>query len=154
MLRLSKLTDYATVILSRMAGKKDSVHAATEIANTTGIALPTVCKLLKILARAEVLVSIRGAKGGYRLSRSPDRISVADVICALEGPIALTECGISNDNCQQSSQCEIRGNWSVINNVIRNALESVSVADLIVPAGHARNEFTVPVESIYLQQRR
>ncbi len=154
MLRLSKLTDYATVILGRMAGDKDCIHAATEIANTTGIALPTVSKLLKILARAGVLISIRGAKGGYRLSRSPDRISVADVICALEGPIALTECGLSDDNCQQSAQCEIRGNWSVINGAVKSALESVSVADLIVPTEHTSSEFKVPIAKIYRQQRR
>ena len=154
MLRLSKLTDYGTVILGRIAAEHGGVHAAAEIAQATGIAPPTVSKLLKLLAKAEIVVSVRGAKGGYRLSRSADRISVAEVICALEGPIALTECSISDDNCRQSSICDIRGNWTVINKAIKTALESVSLADLIVPVAYTSVKFTVPVDSIHRQQRQ
>ena len=95
MLRLSKLTDYATVILSFMARDNTHVHAAMEIASVTGIALPTVSKILKLLVNAKVLVSTRGAKGGYALARAPEKITIAAVISALEGPIALTECSIS-----------------------------------------------------------
>ncbi|MDO9139131.1 MAG: SUF system Fe-S cluster assembly regulator [Methylobacter sp.] len=147
MLRLSKLTDYATVILSFMAREKTQV-AAMEIAAVTGIALPTVSKILKSLVNAEVLVSTRGAKGGYALARMPEEISVATVINALEGPIALTECSISHQGCEQALGCDIGGNWSLINQTIHNALESVTLADLIRPAV-LPNEVFIPVSSLY-----
>ncbi|MEY3807079.1 MAG: hypothetical protein RI893_55 [Pseudomonadota bacterium] len=147
MLRLSKLTDYATVILSFMARDTIQVHAAVEIATVTGIALPTVSKILKLLVNADVLVSTRGAKGGYVLARTPETISVAAVINALEGPIALTECSISQQGCEQASGCDIRGSWSLINQTIHNALESVTLADLIRPVVPV--EVLIPVSSLY-----
>jgi FeS assembly SUF system regulator len=153
MLRLSKLTDYATVILSFMAKHDRDVHAAIEIASVTGIALPTVSKILKLLVNAKVLISTRGAKGGYTLARAPEKITVANVIGALEGPIALTECSISLQGCEQASGCDIRGNWSLINQAIHNALESVTIADMI-KLNHAQDqdwkqEFLIPVASLY-----
>jgi FeS assembly SUF system regulator len=148
MLRLSKLTDYATVILSFMARDRSHVHAAMEIAAATGIALPTVSKILKLLVKADVLISTRGAKGGYALARVPEKISVAAIIGALEGPIALTECSISHQGCEQASGCDIRGNWGVINRTIHNALESVTLADMIRPVV-APEEVFVPVASLY-----
>jgi FeS assembly SUF system regulator len=148
MLRLSKLTDYATVILSFMAKDKAQVRAAMEIAAVTGIALPTVSKILKLLVNANVLISTRGAKGGYALARTPEEISVATVISALEGPIALTECSISQQGCEQASGCDIRGNWNLINQTIFNALESVSLADLTRPAAVPEEVF-IPVASLY-----
>ena len=148
MLRLSKLTDYATVILSFMARDEEHAHAAMEIATATGIALPTVSKILKLLVKAKVLMSTRGAKGGYALARKPEKISVATVISALEGPIALTECSISHQGCEQASGCDIRGNWSLINQTIHDALESVTLADMIRPAAMPE-EFLIPVASLY-----
>jgi FeS assembly SUF system regulator len=148
MLRLSKLTDYATVILSFMAKDKTQVRAAMELAAVTGIALPTVSKILKLLVNANVLISTRGAKGGYVLARMPEEISVATVISALEGPIALTECSISHQGCEQASGCDIRGNWSLINQTIHNALESVTLADLTRPAV-VPGEVMIPVASLY-----
>ncbi|NOQ34564.1 MAG: SUF system Fe-S cluster assembly regulator, partial [Methylococcaceae bacterium] len=96
MLRLSKLTDYATVILTYMAKNQHDLHAAVGISEATGINPPTVSKILKALVKAKVLQSTRGAKGGYCLARAPEKITVASVISALEGPIALTECSISH----------------------------------------------------------
>lgn len=148
MLRLSKLTDYATVILSFMARNRAQLHAAMEIASVTGIALPTVSKILKLLVNAEVLISTRGAKGGYALAKTPEEISIATVISALEGPIALTECSISHQGCEQASGCDIGGNWSLINQTIHNALESVTLADLTRPAA-APEEVLIPVSSLY-----
>ena len=148
MLRLSKLTDYATVILSFMAKDKTQVRAAMELAAVTGIALPTVSKILKLLVNANVLISTRGAKGGYVLARMPEEISVATVISALEGPIALTECSISHQGCEQASGCDIRGNWSLINQIIHNALESVTLADLTRPV-EVPEEVMIPVASLY-----
>jgi FeS assembly SUF system regulator len=148
MLRLSKLTDYATVILSHIAKENELTHSAMGVAEATGIALPTVSKVLKILVNAKVLVSTRGIKGGYALARPPENISVAEVISALEGPIALTECSISHEGCEQASGCGISGNWSLINKAIQNALEAVTLADMIKPA-NLPQEFMIPVSSIY-----
>jgi FeS assembly SUF system regulator len=153
MLRLSKLTDYATVILSFMARDNTQVHAAMEIASVTGIALPTVSKILKLLVNAKVLMSTRGAKGGYALARTPEKITIAAVISALEGPIALTECSISQQGCEQASGCEIRGNWNLINQTIHNALESVTLADMVSPVRSQDpawgQEILIPVTSLY-----
>jgi len=110
--------------------------------------LPTVSKILKLLVNAEVLISTRGAKGGYVLAREPEKISVATVISALEGPIALTECSISQQGCEQASGCDIRGNWNLINQTIHNALESVTLADLIRPTV-VPEEVLIPVASLY-----
>ncbi len=148
MLRLSKLTDYATVILSHMAKESDQTHSAMGVAEATGIALPTVSKVLKILVNAKVLVSTRGIKGGYALAKPPEKISVADVISALEGPIALTECSISHEGCEQASGCGISGNWGLINLAIRNTLEAITLADMIKPV-HVPQEFLIPVASLY-----
>ncbi len=153
MLRLSKLTDYATVILSFMARDDTQLHAAMEIASVTGIALPTVSKILKLLVNAKLLISTRGAKGGYTLARAPEKITVAAVISALEGPIALTECSISRQGCEQAAGCDIRGNWSLINEAIHNALESVTLADMIRPVlsqdSAWKQEILIPVASLY-----
>lgn len=148
MLRLSKLTDYATVILSHMAKESAQMHSAMDIASVTGIALPTVSKLLKILVNSKVLVSTRGINGGYSLARNPDKISVAEVIAALEGPIALTECSISHAGCEQASGCGIGANWGVINQAIHNTLASITLADMIKPI-NVPHEVLVPVASLY-----
>ncbi|MGJ0486592.1 MAG: SUF system Fe-S cluster assembly regulator [Methylomicrobium sp.] len=148
MLRVSKMTDYATVILSFMAKDARDVYTAIEIAAATGIALPTVSKILKLLVHAQVLISTRGAKGGYALADAPDKITVAAVISALEGPIGLTECSISHQGCEQASGCGIRGNWELINQTIHDALESVTLADMIKPA-KVPEEIMIPVASLY-----
>jgi len=148
MLRLSKLTDYATVILSYMAKENLPLYSAMDIASATGIALPTVSKLLKILVNAKVLVSTRGINGGYSLARKPDKISVAEVIAALEGPIALTEYSISHEGCEQASGCGIGSNWGLINQVIYQTLASITLADMIKPI-NTPQEVLIPVASLY-----
>ena len=148
MLKLSKLTDYATVILSVIARDQHRLHGALELAEKTGIALPTVSKILKILAKAGVLSSMRGAKGGYVLAREPEKITVAKVISALEGPIALTECSVSHKGCEQASGCRIQGNWHLINQKIANALESITLADMIMPFEQP-HEVSIPISRLY-----
>jgi len=133
MLKLSKLTDYATVILSYMAKDQVKMHAAQEISEVTGISLPTVSKILKLLVKSKVLSSVRGAKGGYLLAQSPENITIATVISVVEGPIALTECSTSHENCGHAAGCDIQANWSVINQKIFDTLESVTLADLSMP---------------------
>jgi FeS assembly SUF system regulator len=154
MLRISKLTDYAIIILGHMAKDAGQTYAAADLADSAGVAAPTVSKVLKALTRADVLRSTRGAKGGYQLARAPEKTSVASIIYALEGPIALTECGLEHDQCQQSSSCHIRGNWSVINRAIRTALESVTLADMAAPMIKTPEEIRIPLSSISVQPRK
>ncbi len=148
MLRLGKMTDYATVILSFMAKSQTPVHAALEISTATGIAQPTVSKILKLLLKAKVLSSTRGAKGGYALLHAPEDITVASVITALEGPIALTECSTLENSCQQVAGCQIGNNWRLVNQTVQKALESVTLADMLLPV-QSPQEITVPVASLY-----
>ena len=149
MLRLSKLTDYGTVILGYIAKDESQLHAAHEISVATGIALPTVSKILKILAKANILISTRGAKGGYALARKAKLINVASIISALEGPIALTECSLTQHDCEQATGCDLRGNWGLINQAIQTALASVSLADMIIPGVKMPAEVKIPVASLY-----
>jgi len=130
MLRLSKLTDYGMLLMSQLASSERSVWKATDLAYATGVPAPTVSKLLQSLLQCELLISQRGAHGGYRLSRAPSSISVREVIDALEGEIALTECNRDHSQCEQQSTCSIRGNWMRINDAMRGVLESISLAEM------------------------
>jgi FeS assembly SUF system regulator len=148
MLRLSKLTDYAIVILTYMAKNQDDLYSAIGIAKATGVAQPTVSKILKELLKAKVLISTRGAKGGYRLARTAEKITVATVINALEGPIALTECSVLEHCCEQVSSCEIGGVWGLINQTVFNALEAITLADMLISVGRPQ-EIKIPISSLY-----
>ncbi len=131
MLRISKLTDYGTVLLAHLAGNQQAVCSAAEAADATGIALPTVSKLLKSLARSGLVTSTRGANGGYQLARSPSDISAADVIDALEGPVSITECSSGESICEHEDVCRVGDAWQRINVAIRRALDDVSLDDLL-----------------------
>mgnify|MGYP003633410297 CR=1 FL=1 len=131
MLRISKLTDYGTVLLAHLAANRPVVCSAADVATATGIALPTVSKLLKSLARAGLVISTRGSNGGYQLARDAGRISAADVIDALEGPVSITECSGSDSRCEHEGVCSVGGAWQKINVAIRNALDEVSLSDLL-----------------------
>jgi FeS assembly SUF system regulator len=130
-LRISKLTDYGTVVLAHLAANPATVCSAADVASATHIAPPTVSKLLKSLARAGLVDSTRGANGGYRLSRSPSEISAADVIDALEGPVSITECSAGDSLCAHEDNCSVGGSWQRINVAIRRALDDVSLNDLL-----------------------
>lgn len=134
MLRVSKLTDYATVVMGHLAATADQVHSASEVAQATGIALPTTSKVLKALVRAGLLRSARGQGGGYILARPAEQISVAQIVRSFEGPVGLTECGSSEGLCVQESVCSIRSNWQRINQLVLAALEAMTLADMIRPA--------------------
>lgn len=129
-MRLSRLADYGTVVMGYMAGDPAAVHTATGISAAIGIAPPTVSKLLKILSRRGLLVSLRGSRGGYRLSRRPGRITVAEVVEAVEGTIALTECSGVMCRCSMEPGCTVQRNWRQINRRLRGVLDGVTVADL------------------------
>ena len=132
MLRLSKLADYATVIIGYLA-QHPREASAKNIAEKTGIALPTASKLLKRLTQQQLLLARRGVKGGYQLALSPSDIYIGEIIQSLEGPIALTECSYSNRRCSVEKHCMIRDNWRRISALIQDTLMHISVADLIQP---------------------
>ena len=130
MLRLSKLTDYAVVVLVRLADAP-AMQTSPGIAAATGIPEPTVAKVLKTLTIAGLVTSQRGARGGYRLHRPLDDIRVADVIAAIDGPVVLTACvdGAGTD-CECHALCAMRGRWDPLNDAIHHALNSVTLADM------------------------
>ncbi|HEY8521671.1 MAG TPA: SUF system Fe-S cluster assembly regulator [Gammaproteobacteria bacterium] len=130
MLRISKLTDYGTMVLAQLASKERGLTTAGELAVATHLGLATVSKLLKSLAHAGLVVSERGARGGYALARPPEAISAADIIDALEGPVTLTECSSGQGTCDLESHCRVGMAWQRINLTIRRALEQVTLADL------------------------
>ncbi len=130
MLRLSKLTDYAVVVLVRLSGGA-AVQTSPGIAGATGIPEPTVAKVLKALAAGGLVTSQRGAHGGYRLSRPLATIPIAEVIAAIDGPIALTACvDGSPTSCEVLGLCPVRGRWDPVNTAIREALTAITLADM------------------------
>ncbi len=138
MLKMSRLTDYGTMVLSFLAANPTQMQSASDVSRHTHLALPTVSKLLKLMARAGLVVSARGARGGYQLSRPPDEISAADVIDALEGPVAITQCSGSVGHCQLEDICGVSSSWQKINVAIRRALDDVRLSHL------AADEFKMP----------
>jgi len=130
MFRINKLTDYATVVLIEMVhGEK--VRSTQNIADRTSIPLPTVAKLMKNLSKAGLVTSQRGAGGGYRLGRAASDVTVADVIQAVEGPIALTACvDTSDEHCGIENLCPVQGKWNRVNASVRAALEDVTLTDM------------------------
>ncbi len=137
MIKLSRLADYGVVVLGRLATMRQrgaGPTTAAEIAEATLLPAPTVAKILKLLARGEVVCSHRGHQGGYSLARDPGAITVADLVTALDGPVALTACVDGHEgDCSVESMCAIRGHWDAVNTAVRAALESVTLADMILP---------------------
>ena len=138
MLKLSKLSDYATALITAMAGEPARTYNAAELAARAHVSLHTAAKLLKLLAKAQLVESLRGAHGGYKLARGPEKISVADIIAAVEGPIAVTQCAQHGGGCSIEGSCATRSNWRLINGAIRRALEAVTLAQMAAPM--RRNE--------------
>ena len=133
MFRMAKLTDYGIVLLTQFALREDPTPmTAREVATLAKLPLPTVGKLLKQLSHSGLLSSHRGTKGGYSLARPAREISVAQIIEALEGPMALTECQAPGV-CEQEHFCSVKPNWLVINRTVRDALSYVTLADMTRP---------------------
>ena len=130
MLRMSKLTDYGTMVLAQLAASDPGWTTAGQVADATHLGQPTVSKLLKALVHAGLVVSTRGVQGGYALARPPASISAAEILDAREGPVAISECSSSSGGCDLESYCRVGTAWQRINHSIRKALESVSLADL------------------------
>jgi FeS assembly SUF system regulator len=132
MLRMGKLTDYATVVLASLAQEPARHRAAADLAERTRLSRPTVSKVLKGLQRAGMVISSRGAQGGYRLARSPEHITAAQILDIFEGPIAITECSGAASQCGIERQCRVGAAWQRVNLRQLAGLDSASlrVADL------------------------
>src|ERR1700760_5054515 len=130
MLRMGKMTDYATVVLASLAQEPSTHRAATELAERTRLSRPTVSKVLKGLQRAGMVISSRGAQGGYRLARAPQQITAAQILDVFEGPIAITECSGASSQCGIERQCRVGTSWQRINAAIRRALDDVTLQQL------------------------
>lgn len=139
MIRLSKITDYGILILVELVRRQDQASEGQELSNARALAnqvelpLPMVSKVLKSLTRAGVLDSHRGAQGGYTLARRPEELTVADIIAALEGPVALTQCSAGPHVCDHEDNCSVRSPLLVINHVIQNALAGITLSDMVNP---------------------
>jgi FeS assembly SUF system regulator len=130
-IRLSKLSDYGIVIMTHLAREGARQHATHEIAAATHVPTAMASKILKQLARADLLASHRGAHGGYVLARPAAAITVAEVIEALDGPIALTSCSEPGPgDCIIESLCAARSNWQRINHAIRTALDGITIHEM------------------------
>jgi FeS assembly SUF system regulator len=131
MLRITKQSDYGIVLMTLFAGDgRERVHSTRDLARLAKLPLPTVSKILKALARAGLLGSHRGVKGGYRLARDPAEISVEEIIRALEGPIAITECVEAMSDCEIEGSCPVRTNWQRINDSVRDALAAIRLSEM------------------------
>ena len=137
MIRITRQTDYGILLLSQMASHPLSeVHTAKNAARQSSIPLPMASKILKALAKGGLLVSHRGVKGGYRLAAAAERISIADVIQALEGPIGITECSFNPGACEQEGSCPVQSNWQRISLAMRDALDKIPLSDMVMPPTH------------------
>ena len=129
MIRVTKLTDYGVGLMAHLAKRPgDEVATAPDLSNELQLPLPTVRKILKILAKENLLVSLRGSAGGYRLARNPTDISLMEMVTALEGPMALTECATGEPcGCERLDVCGLRENWSLVNTLLQRTLENYTL---------------------------
>lgn len=130
MLRISKMTDYATVILARLAAAPERQFTAAQLAEQTHLGQPTVSKVLKTLLRRGLLRSTRGLHGGYRLARPAAEITASQILDALEGPVALIECARHVHHCSIESTCGVGRAWQRVNLAIRRALQEITLLEL------------------------
>lgn len=146
MLRVTKLTDYATVVLTALAARPAAVLSAAELAEQAGLEVPTVAKLLKPLAQAGLVEGFRGVNGGYRLARAADAINLVDIVEAMEGPLGMTECSVHAGACGIEHSCGVRANWRRINDVVADALRGISLAQMLAdaPRAPARGRRAIP----------
>ena len=133
MLRVTKLTDYATVVLTALAARPGDVLSAAELAELAGLEMTTVSKLLKPLAQAGLVAGFRGTHGGYRLARTASAISLMEIVEAMEGPLGMTECSLHAGACGIERSCGVRANWRQINDVVADALRDVTLAQMLAP---------------------
>lgn len=133
MLRVTRLTDYATLLLSLLAAAPETVHSATLLSERTRLELTTVSKVLKLLAQAGLVTGLRGVNGGYRLARAADEVSLLEIIEAIEGPLELTECSSNHLRCEFQPWCGVSPHWRQINDIVADALGAVNLSQMLAP---------------------
>ena len=133
MLRISKMADYGTIVLTTMAKEPERTQSVAEIVSLTGLPVPSVSKLLKRFIREGLVLSLRGAKGGYKLSRSPAEISTAQILQAIDGPIGVTECSAHPGSCHHEAGCQVRVNWQMVNRAMLEALKQITLKQMTQP---------------------
>lgn len=134
MLRISKIVDYGTLVLTHMAISPERLFSVADLASAIGLGQPTVSKVLKTLGRRDLVRSSRGSHGGYILARAASQISIAQVVDALEDqPFGMTECSSTPGACSFEANCHGRSNWQRINAIVRRTLEDISIADMVRP---------------------
>ncbi|MCC6751938.1 MAG: SUF system Fe-S cluster assembly regulator [Deltaproteobacteria bacterium] len=135
MMRMTKQADYGIVLMTLFAKglPEDPVLSARDLAQEASLPLPTVTKILKALARDGLLTSHRGVNGGYRLARTPAQVTVGQIITALEGPIAITQCAVNATGCGREPFCPTRGNWRRIDEAVRDALDHITLEEMAHP---------------------
>ena len=131
MLRIGKMTDYALVIMNRLAKSPASLLRMEQVSESTQLGLPTVRKLMRQLVAAGLVRSERGAKGGYQLARLPEMISIAQIVSAVEGPLAITECCDDDGGCELSGGCEVESHMPTLNHLIAKMMDTISLSDMI-----------------------
>ena len=134
MIRITRETDYRVLLLAhidRHGAAED--HSAREIAEWVSLSVPMASKVLKALARAGLLMSSRGARGGYTLARRLDRITIADVVEAIEGPVGLVECVSHPGLCEQEQCCPTSVNWKRLNDAVKEVLGSIAISEMVDP---------------------
>ena len=141
------MADYGTVVMTAMIHEPERSRSAAEIAASIHVPVPTVSKILKILTRGGLLMSLRGAKGGYLLVRPPSQISLVDIIDAMDGPIGMTECSVTPGLCTQESGCAVRANWQRINHAVIGVLRQITLDQMIVPVAK-------PIDASALKRKR
>lgn len=152
MVKISRLSDYSLVLLKILAAEPQRCLSAAVLSERSNIAFPTVSKILKLLHEGGVLVSTRGANGGYKLLKEPEQLNLAEILAAMEGAPALTECCEAVNNCIHDSQCTLRQHWQVINKVIIHVLKQFTLADLQQPLGN--NEIIQRIQCIISHDSR
>ncbi|HQZ71274.1 MAG: SUF system Fe-S cluster assembly regulator [Anaerolineae bacterium] len=150
MLRITKQTDYGLIALTQLAAEPERVRSAGELAAAGGLPAPMVSKVLKVLGRAGLVASVRGMAGGYRLAREPEDLTVAEIVAALEGPIAITDCLVTAEVCQHQALCPTHNHWHLINSAIQGALNEVTLADLVRPLRGGRERAPVLLHDLAL----
>lgn len=130
MLRITKLTDYATLLLACLSKAPQRIHSASELAELARLELSTVSKVLKPLSHAGLVEAFRGSQGGYRLAKPAAQISLFAVVEAMEGRLGMTECSGEHSHCEHEPHCGIQGHWQKVNAVIADALRAVNIAEL------------------------
>lgn len=134
MIKLSRMSDYAVVVLEALCRREGASLSASQIAAEVSVPEPTVAKVLKLMTGGGIVTSVRGANGGYALSRTPSEITVFDIISCIEGRLALTACCAdsgADEPCALEAHCAMSGRWNIVNLAVRTAFEEITLADMV-----------------------